>query len=34
MTDCLICEYFEGGGIGGLASYGGAGGKFSCISHE
>jgi hypothetical protein len=33
MTDCLICEYFEGGGIGGLASYGGGGGRF-CISHE
>jgi hypothetical protein len=23
VTDFLICEHFEGGGIGGLASYGG-----------
>jgi hypothetical protein len=33
VTDFLICEYFEGGGIGGLASYGG-GGEYFCIFNE
>jgi hypothetical protein len=31
VTDFLICERFEGGGIGGLASYGG---KYFCILDE
>jgi hypothetical protein len=34
MTDFLICEYVEGGGIGGLASYGGGGGEYFCIFNE
>jgi hypothetical protein len=34
VTDFLICEHFKGGGIGGLASYGGGGGEYFGIFDE